>query len=220
MAWLSDSFGLRVKKKVAATIAIALIRGVSSTLRLKVEGWEQYQDSDEKLIFCGWHGKSFIFANQFRKRGYWVIISNSNDGDIQDMVFRALGFRTIRGSTGQGRGGIKAALQGVKALKEGGTMAITPDGPRGPTKVVQGGVMLMAKKSGAKLVPVGISAERAWYAKSWDSYMIPKPFSRAKMIFGAPLSVPEKASEEEVESIRLEFEREIERLDQIAGHWS
>jgi hypothetical protein len=105
-------------------------------------------------------------------------------------------------------------------LKEGGTMAITPDGPRGPSKVVQGGVMLMARKSGARLVPVGISAKRAWYAGSWDSYMFPMPFSKARMIFGEPILVPEKASEQEVEAIRLAFENEIERLDQLAANWA
>jgi lysophospholipid acyltransferase (LPLAT)-like uncharacterized protein len=217
---LSDRLSLKIKKTVLSKIAVGLIRTISTTLRLELLGWEQYANADQKLIFCGWHGKSFIFANQFRRRGYWVIISNSNDGDIQDKVFRALGFRTIRGSTGQDRGGIKAALQGIQSLKEGGTMAITPDGPRGPSKVVQGGVMLMARKSGARLVPVGISAKRAWYAGSWDSYMFPMPFSKARMIFGEPIFVPEKASEQEVEAIRLAFENEIERLDQLAANWA
>ena len=217
---MSDRLSLKIKKTVLAKIAVGLIRTISTTLRLELLGWEQYANSDQKLIFCGWHGKSFIFANQFRRRGYWVIISNSNDGDIQDKVFRALGFRTIRGSTGQDRGGIKAALQGIQSLKDGGTMAITPDGPRGPSKVVQGGVMLMARKSGARLVPVGISAQRAWYAGSWDSYMFPMPFSKARMIFGEPILVPEKASEEDVEAIRLTFENEIERLDELAANWA
>ena len=217
---MSDRLSLKIKKTVLSKIAVGLIRTISTTLRLELLGWEQYANADQKLIFCGWHGKSFIFANQFRRRGYWVIISNSNDGDIQDKVFRALGFRTIRGSTGQDRGGIKAALQGIQSLKEGGTMAITPDGPRGPSKVVQGGVMLMARKSGARLVPVGISAKRAWYAGSWDSYMFPMPFSKARMIFGEPIFVPEKASEQEVEAIRLAFENEIERLDQLAANWA
>ena len=217
---MSDRPSLKIKKSILSKIAVGLIRTISTTLRLEIRGWDQYANSDQKLIFCGWHGKSFIFANQFRKLGYWVIISNSNDGDIQDKVFRSLGFRTIRGSTGQDRGGIKAALQGIQTLKDGGTMAITPDGPRGPSKVVQGGVMLMARKSGAKLVPVGISARHAWYAGSWDSYMFPMPFSRGRMIFGEPISVPAKASDEEIESIRQSFENEIERLDQLAANWT
>lgn len=98
-------------------------------------------------------------------------------------------------------------------------MAMTPDGPRGPSGVVQGGVMLMAHKSGAGLVPVGISAKKAFYAKSWDKYMLPYPFSKARMIFGEPMFVPENATDEEVEAIRLKFEQEIHRLQALADDW-
>lgn len=215
---MSDTLGVKIKKAVLARLAYGLFRCLGSSQRLEVVGWEQFADDDSKLIFCGWHGKSLIFANYFRKRGYWVIISNSNDGDIQNKVFELLGFQSIRGSTG--RGGVKAALQGVKALKAGGTMAITPDGPRGPSGVVQGGVMMMAHRSGARLVPVGISAQRAWYAKSWDRYMIPGLFSRARIIFGEPLSVPAEASDEEVETIRSEFEQRIHVVQSRADLWS
>lgn len=212
-----DPFKVRVRKRIFFGLGIFVVRVFGATLRLKVEGWEKYKDNDEKLIFCGWHGKSLIFANYFRKRGYYVIISNSNDGDVQNQVFKTLGFKTIRGSTG--RGGVKAALQGVKALKAGGTMAITPDGPRGPSGVVQGGVMLMAHRSGSALVPVGISAKNALYTRSWDKYMLPYPFSKARMIFGDPLPVAENATDEEVEEVRLKLESEIHRLQAIADDW-
>jgi lysophospholipid acyltransferase (LPLAT)-like uncharacterized protein len=198
-------------------LAVNWVRLIGGSLRLEVSGWEQYATDDSKLIFCGWHGKSLIFASYFRKRGYWVIISNSNDGDIQNEVFTRMGYQTIRGSTG--RGGVRAALQGVKALKAGGTMAITPDGPRGPSGQVQGGVMLMAQKSGAALVPVGLSAKRAIYVKSWDKYMLPAPFSAARMVFGEPLLIPDDADEATVEEIRMKLESEINRLEAIAGNW-
>lgn len=214
---MSDPFKVRLRKRVAITLAYSALRLIGSTVRLKVEGWDKFKTNDSKLIICGWHGKSLMFANYFRKRGYWVIISNSNDGDIQNEIFHRLGFQSIRGSTG--RGGVRAALQGVKKLKEGGTMAMTPDGPRGPSGVVQGGVMLMAHKSGAGLVPVGISAKKAFYAKSWDKYMLPYPFSKARMIFGDPMFVPENATDEEVEAIRLRFEQEIHRLQALADDW-
>ena len=214
---MSDPLKVRIRKRVAFILAYAAVRIVGATIRLKVEGSEKFEGHDQKIIFCGWHGKSLIFANYFRKRKYWVIISNSNDGDIQNEIFLRLGYQTIRGSTA--REGVRAALQGVKRLKEGGTMAITPDGPRGPSGVVQGGVMLMAHKSGAGLVPVGISAKSAIYARSWDKYMLPKPFSKARMIFGDPLMVPEGSSEEEIEAIRLKLESEIHRLQAIADEW-
>lgn len=156
-----------------------------------------------------------MFANYFRNRRFWVIISNSNDGDIQDRVFRSLGYQSIRGSTG--RGGVRAALEGVRKLKEGGVMAITPDGPRGPSKEVQGGVMLMAQKSGSCLVPVGIDAKsKKVFEKSWDQYFIPLPFSKAAMVFGEPIPVPEKMTEAEAEAIRLHLQEEINRLDVVA----
>ena len=214
---MSDPLGVRIKKRVGIFLAYNWVRLIGSSLKLEVTGDQQFANNDSKLIFCGWHGKSLIFASYFRKRGYWVIISNSNDGDIQNEVFSRLGYQTIRGSTG--RGGVKAALQGVKALKSGGTMAITPDGPRGPSGVVQGGVMLMAQKSGAALVPVGLSAKRAIYVKSWDRYMLPFPFSKARMVFGEPLIFPDGADVAAVEEVRLKLESEINRLEAVASAW-
>ncbi len=214
---MSDSFKIRLKKRLAIFLGFNAVRLIGGSLKLEVQGWERYENDDAKLIFCGWHGKSLIFANYFRKRGYWVIISNSNDGDIQNEIFCRLGYQTIRGSTA--REGVRAALQGVRKLKEGGTMAITVDGPRGPSGVVQGGVMLMAHKAGAGLVPVGFSAQSAWYARSWDKYMIPKPFSKARMILGEAIPVPENASEEEIEQLRLKLQDEIKRLEALADDW-
>ena len=95
-------------------------------------------------------------------------------------------------------------------------MAITPDGPRGPSKIVQGGVMAMARKSGAYLVPCGVSARPRVLAKSWDRYMVPLPFSRCLMNFGDPLKVPPNATDEEVEAVRLKLESEITRLEMEA----
>lgn len=89
---------------------------------------------------------------------------------------------------------------------------MTPDGPRGPSGVVQGGVMLMAQKSGARLIPVGISARPRFLVNSWDRYMIPALFGRAVMIFGEGLTVPRDAAEDEVEQIRLRLEGEMHRL--------
>ena len=154
--------------------------------------------NDHKLIFCGWHGRSFAFADYFRRRDWWVIISR-------------LGYRVIRGSTG--RGGVRALKEAISALNDGGTMAMTPDGPRGPSGIVQGGVMRMALKSGAGLVPVGIAARPRLIAKSWDRYMVPLPFGKCVMIFGEPIYVPRDSTEEQVEEIRLQLEREIHRLE-------
>ncbi len=188
----------------------AIVRALGSVLRLEIRN-EQALDH---CIVCGWHGRSLIFGNHFRNRGYWVVISHSNDGEIQNRIFQKLGYRTIRGSTG--RGGARAAIEAIRVLRAGGTMAMTPDGPRGPSGVVQGGVMLMAARSGAALVPVGISARPRTLAKSWDRYLIPWPFAKGLMIFGEPIHLDADADEAAIEQKRLELERRMHELQKDA----
>ncbi len=199
------------RPRVLSGLLYFLVRGVCSTLRFEMRNVPK---DDAKLIFCGWHGRSFAFSDYFRQRGWHVIISHSSDGEMQSRIFGRLGYKVIRGSTG--RGGVRAAVEAISALKDGGTMAMTPDGPRGPSGVVQGGVMLMARKSGAGLVPVGISARPRLVANSWDKYIVPLPFAKCLMIFGEPLYVPAKATDEEVEQVRLQLESEIHRLEKLA----
>lgn len=111
---------------------------------------------------------------------------------------------------------MEALVASIKELKKGGVLAFTPDGPRGPSGIVQPGVMMMAKKSGAAIVPAAVSCDRRWLFKSWDRYMIPKPFANCKMVFGSPIYVASDATEEQVEFYRKLVEREIHRLERIA----
>jgi lysophospholipid acyltransferase (LPLAT)-like uncharacterized protein len=76
--------------------------------------------------------------------------------------------------------------------------------------------MLMAKKSGAALVPVGVAARWKWHAPTWDRYMVPLPFSRCLMVFGDPIFISRDASEEEVETARQHLEAELHRLEKVA----
>lgn len=201
-------------------LAYGLVRLLGATFRISALNYEAIAALEEGKIICGWHGRSMIASILFRNKGFWVIISKSKDGDIQTHVFENLGFKIIRGSTG--RGGERALIESIRELRKGATMAITPDGPRGPSQVVQGGVLLMAKKAGALLVPVGISAKPRALASSWDRYMIPLPFARCVMNFGEPIRVPSDASDDEVEQIRLQLQAEINRLEaeaeQLMGH--
>ncbi len=165
-------------------------------------------------LISGWHGRSFCAGYRYRHKGYWVLISQSRDGEIQNHVFKTLGFNTIRGSTK--RGGAMAAIEAIRALKEGGVMAITPDGPRGPSGQVQGGLMLMAQKSGVPVIPVGISASPRVLVKSWDRYLVPIPFGRGAFVYGDPIYVPAESTPEQTEAIRLHIEAEMDRVEREA----
>lgn len=200
-------------------IIYSLVRLVWFTVRLKLVGWEMARDLPGSKIYCGWHGRSFIPANFFKGRGVYGIFSLSRDGELQTRIFSRLGFRVIRGSTG--RGGERALVESIRVLRKGAEMAITPDGPRGPAHIVQGGVLAMAKKSGCALIPVGTAARPAIYVPSWDKYMLPAPFARASFVLGEPMYVPADATDEQVEEIRQALQDQIHAMqaeaDRIAG---
>ena len=199
---------LRAKRhKALAPLVYGLTRLIGATLRIKTVGLEAVEGIDKGKIFAGWHGRSLLPALFLRGRGVWALISHSRDGDVQNGIFQRLGFQTIRGSTG--RGGMKALAESIRVLKRNETMAFTPDGPRGPTGIVQPGIVLMVKKSGAALVPVGSSCRRKWHAPTWDSYMVPVPFSRCVIVFGSPIFVSPDASDEELEQARKMLEEHI-----------
>lgn len=199
-----------MRPRALARVAYWFVRGVASSLRVRKEGYEKSSGHPAR-IYCGWHGRSLIFANTFRNLGFAVIISHSNDGDLQTSIFQRLGYFIIRGSSA--RGGERALVEAIRALRAGKSLAMTPDGPRGPSGVLQPGVILMAKKSGAALVPVGISCRPRLLAKSWDRYLVPIAFGRAEMIFGDPIFVEPDANDDVIAAKRLELEREIHRLE-------
>lgn len=206
----------RVRPNVVSGLLSFVTRALVRTCRITVLESNQ-TPADQPLIYCGLHGKSLLFSYHFRMKGIGVLISLSRDGEIQARLFERLGYRVIRGSTG--REAVRATIQAIQFLKGGGTMAITPDGPRGPYGQVQMGVILWAQKSGALLVPCGISATKKWTINSWDRHLIPKPFSKAVIMMGDPIKVEAKASEEELEAKRLELETRIKELEQEAEKW-
>jgi lysophospholipid acyltransferase (LPLAT)-like uncharacterized protein len=214
----SDPRVARRARRLGRAIYV-IARLLYATLRLRLENAERFEPTGG-AIFVTWHGRTLIPATYLRGRGYCALISLSRDGEMQNNFFRLLGYQTARGSTG--RGGIKGLLQMARRVKGGGVLVMTPDGPRGPTHKVQLGVILMAEKSGAPIIPVAVSADRRWLMKSWDSYMLPKPFAKVPLLTGEPIVVPPNLDDagrrhyaDLVEVAINRLEREAERR---AGH--
>jgi len=108
----------------------------------------------------------------------------------------------------------------VRRLREGWDAAFTPDGPRGPRHVVQPGVIEAARLSGAPIVPVSFACRSGWFLRSWDRFLIPRPFTKGVVLYGEPLRVPSGARGESLEAYRRRLEREMieleERSDRLA----
>lgn len=205
------------KTRLLSLLITVLTRAICATLRLRVENEARAREAIQGhagVILVTWHGRTLIPLDAFRHRGYWVLISLSRDGDVIAHSFRRNGFRVIRGSTG--RRGAAATREALAALKGGGHLVLSPDGPRGPNQKAQAGAVYLAQRSGCPILPGGFSAAPRWLLNSWDRHMIPRPFGRAAMIYGQPLFVgPDDDLEEaarRVESAINALQADAERL--------
>lgn len=203
-----------IRPYLVSGLIYRFVSTLGATYRIRTLGYDRFLDIPGGKILAGWHGRVVLGPVLFRNLGFWALISHSKDGDMQNRIFHAFGFQTIRGSTG--RGGMKALVECIRVLKAGGTIAFTPDGPRGPSGVVQMGIIKMAQKSGVPIIPGAASADRRWLFNSWDRYMVPKPFANCLVVFGNPVYIPENATEEQLEALRQGIEKEMHRLEALA----
>jgi hypothetical protein len=191
--------------RAAIGIGLALFRLWVKTLRFRIEDPAQVipASRERPLILAVWHNRLLllppVFSLCFPHRRSVGLISASRDGDIVSMVVDSFGHGTVRGSTS--RKGVIALRQLVDKLAAGENVLITPDGPRGPLYEVNQGIIYVAQKSGAAIVPMHLEFGSAWRMKSWDGFFVPKPFSQVRVIFGQPHEV---ADDLEAERLRLQ----------------
>lgn len=158
-------------------------------------------------VFAFWH-YSLVYVVHLSRDGSWVpMVSASGDGEYVARILEGLGHRTVRGSSG--RGGVRALREMLKLIGEDGNGAIVADGSQGPPLVLQGGVVLMAGHLGIPVVPICWAADRYWTFKSWDRTVLPKPFSRIRVVLGRPFSVPKGTRRQELEEYRRTLEAEM-----------
>lgn len=207
---------------LAGTVGRRLLDLLMATVRFRVAHGDRYQrfvDRGEPVILAVWHGRLLPLTYYHRHRDITAIISQSEDGEYIARVVEGWGYATVRGSTSRGA---SSGLRGlVKAARAGRSLAITPDGPRGPRQELQPGVITASQLSGVPIVPLAGGCTRAWWPGSWDRFCIPKPFSTVTVMYGEPRTVARDASEGELARHARELETElnamIEELDRNGG---
>jgi len=161
-------------------------------------------------IVAFWHGRMFLlpFVLKDYAQKVAILISRHRDGELVANLVERLGFKTVRGSTGKGKGGSAAFLKMVELLEKGYTVAVTPDGPRGPREKVKPGVVKLSKLTGIPIYPLTFGCTKEFHLKSWDRFAVPKPFSRCSVILGEPLRPEDFESEGEMaESLELTLKK-------------
>jgi lysophospholipid acyltransferase (LPLAT)-like uncharacterized protein len=159
----------------------------------------------ENCIGALWHNRLLIFPQVLRRffpqRHGAALISASRDGDLLTDAVQRFGYDVIRGSSS--RLGASAILQLTQVLASGRDVVITPDGPRGPAYELGPGIIFLAQKSGAPVVPINLEYSRYWRLRSWDRFIIPQPFAKVRVLVNRPHHVKATTTLEEFESERL-----------------
>lgn len=174
--------------------------------RINTEVFAQRRRAQQPVIFAFWHANMLPLLWCHRREGVAVLISQHADGEIIARICEALGYRTVRGSTS--RGGARALVEIAKLLEQGVDIAITPDGPRGPAGTIAPGVVFAAQRANMPIIPIDVRASRAWRLRTWDRFVIPKPFATITIHYGALHQVPDVTN-------GVALEREAERLGAV-----
>jgi len=146
-----------------------------------------------------------------------LLVSQHRDANWLNMAAEGMGFDIVRGSTTRGGG---AALRRLKELAQTHSMVITPDGPKGPRRVMNMGAVYLASLLQLPIVPVGVGLRNPWRLGTWDRFAIPKPGQRARIIFGPAIAVPRRCERELLEKYATAIGSDLDQINQVADQWA
>jgi lysophospholipid acyltransferase (LPLAT)-like uncharacterized protein len=176
----------RPSRRVAWIVRIGtfLVRLLGFTWRIRVShdhDVRRLRAARQPIVFMLWHGQLLPLLYHHRAEGVVVMISEHADGEIIAGIAENLGFNTVRGSTS--RGAARALLGAARVVADGHDLAVTPDGPRGPARTIAPGSAIVAQRTGAPVIGVGVGVRSSWRLKSWDAFLIPRPFATVRIAY-------------------------------------
>lgn len=206
----------RLRRWLTARVGPTLVRWLAWTWRIEVvapERWTGLVEARQAYVLLSWHESLLPVLWHHRRRGIAALVSEARDGQYLARLAELLGYRLIPGSST--RGGVKALKGAIRALEDGVPVGLTPDGPRGPRRVVKPGVIAAAGRGQAVILPVHAEARPAWRARSWDRFLVPPPFARVRLAYGEPFRVEAGRSGREAGMARVTHE--LDRVTRLAA---
>jgi lysophospholipid acyltransferase (LPLAT)-like uncharacterized protein len=214
---LEEGDSLSWRSRAMLLLGRGFLHALARTWRIRVVNGGHLLDlrkAGRPFIFALWHGQLLPLLWHHRGQGVLILISEHRDGEMVAQAAESLGYGLIRGSTT--RGGDRALISLVRELKAGHEVAITPDGPRGPAETFAPGALVAAQRSDSFILPVAAAADRAWRLRSWDRFVIPKPFARVTIAYAAPTKVSATNSRAAADQGPI-FERLLNEASGLAG---
>jgi lysophospholipid acyltransferase (LPLAT)-like uncharacterized protein len=208
------TLGQRFVLAVVPRLVWAMLSVIGRTWRFEVIAEEgatplPYGEGAGAEIFCFWHQCVLPCTFYYRGTGACIIVSQSFDGELITRILELFGFKTTRGSSSRGA---REGLLGLKRVIESSKPAIfTADGPRGPIYRTKVGPIKLAQMTGARIGAFHLQPERAWTMRSWDHFLVPKPFTRIAVSWARWTQISPNLAPEDFERSREELNAAIER---------
>ncbi|MCL2538272.1 MAG: lysophospholipid acyltransferase family protein [Alphaproteobacteria bacterium] len=212
-------FTLPLVQWLGAALGFASIRFAQLTCRIQYKNPQIIKKyGGAPAIYAFWHGRSMMLSAVLKKFGFrgYAIFSQHRDGRLMAKMQRMFGLRGIYGSTGR-KGAVAVLREGVRVIKEGHFLCLSPDGPRGPRMRIHDGALYFAKMTGAPIIPLCFTCDRPWLQwRRWDKYMLATPFSKVIIEAGEPFYI---GKDDDIEIARVKLEQimieQLQKLDAI-----
>jgi len=190
--------------------------------KVKIHGEEnllKLAKSGKPIMVCVWHGR-LVFPSWYirlKMTNLHAIASHHSDAEIMARILKHWGYGLIRGSTKKGGKGV--VLEMAEVFRNGGIVAVTNDGPKGPPRIAKAGSTGLAIKYNVNMVTITGSATKSWQVKSWDRFMLPKPFGRIDIMVSPPLEIatPLANNEEEIKLLSDYMNHYQDEVDRMTG---
>jgi lysophospholipid acyltransferase (LPLAT)-like uncharacterized protein len=207
-----------VKTALISFLAASFIRLLRGTVRIRPHEEErirEWERAGTRFILAFWHRHLLLMPYAYKGDRISVLVSQSRDGELIARTVARLGIDSSRGSSS--RGGIAGMRSLLRKAAGGWDIAFTPDGPRGPLREVQPGVILAAAATGLPILPVAVAASKAKLLRSWDRFLVPLPFSTVHVVYGEPLAVERRG---DLEQAAAELKRRLDGAEAAAEGWA
>ena len=214
--WLKDILKNQKAEKIIGNIAFYYLKFVGLTTRWQsVTGVKETYEAIAKygsVIVIGWHGRTLEMPYFWNKSSQLnALVSPHQDGQMIVNILAKFGIGHISGSSNKNSN--EAALELMRNLQQGNSIAIIPDGPRGPSMKLAMSPIFYAQKSGKPIVGITYSiAGSKIISKSWDNMLIPLPFHKGMYAITEPIFVPQNATSAELEEYRQKVENALNEL--------
>jgi lysophospholipid acyltransferase (LPLAT)-like uncharacterized protein len=161
------------------------------------------------------HGTMLFPVYYCRRYPGVVMVSRSWDGELIDRSLRRMGYDTTRGSSSRrGKEALKEMIEIIKERQYCSGLAV--DAPRGPSRKVKMGTVIVARETGKPVLGLVSWATRQIRFNSWDNMILPLPFGTIVLAWTKPIEVPAGLTNDDYERIRQDIEDNMLEASQQA----